>query len=70
MREYFLATAADRIYVSPEDEVDVKGMSAELTFYKGLLDKIGVQMEFEHVGKYKDAPDMFTKTSATPKRAR
>lgn len=66
MREYFVATAADRIYISPEDELDVKGMRAELTFYKGLLDKIGVQMEFEHVGKYKDAPDMFTKTSATP----
>jgi protease IV len=29
---------------------------------KGTLDKLGVEMEFEHVGKYKDAPDMFTKT--------
>lgn len=66
MREYFVASAADRIYVSPEDEIDVKGMRAELTFFKGLLDKVGVQMEFEHVGKYKDAPDMFTKTSSTP----
>jgi protease-4 len=35
-------------------------------FVKGTLDKLGVQMEFEHVGKYKDAPDMFTKTSASP----
>ncbi len=66
MREYYVATAADRIYVSPEDELDVKGMRAELTFVKGTLDKLGVQMEFEHVGKYKDAPDMFTKTSSSP----
>src|SRR5208283_948918 len=66
MREYYVATAADRIYVSPEDELDVKGMRAELTFFKGTLDKLGVEMEFEHVGKYKDAPDMFTKTSSSP----
>jgi protease IV len=66
MREYYVATAADRIYTSPEDELDVKGMRAELTYVKGTLDKLGVQMEFEHVGKYKDAPDMFTKTGPSP----
>ncbi len=64
--EYYVATAADRVYMSPEDELDVKGLRAELMFVKGTLDKLGVQMEFEHVGKYKDAPDMFTKTSASP----
>ncbi|MEQ1946553.1 MAG: signal peptide peptidase SppA [Bryobacteraceae bacterium] len=65
-REYYVATAADRIYMSPEDELDVKGLRAELTYLKGTLDKLGVQMEFEHVGKYKDAPDMFTKTGPSP----
>jgi protease-4 len=66
MREYYVATAADRIFTSPEDELDVKGLRAELTFLKGTLDKLGVEMEFEHVGKYKDAPDMFTKTGSSP----
>src|SRR6185437_1413957 len=65
-REYYVATAADLIYMSPEDELDVKGLAAQLLFVKGTLDKIGVQMEFEHVGKYKDAPDMFTRTTPTP----
>ena len=65
-REYYLATAADRIFISPEDELDVKGMRAELSFVKGTLDKLGVKMEFEHVGKYKDAPDMFTKDGSSP----
>jgi protease IV len=65
-REYYLATAADRIYMSPEDELDVKGLRVELMFVKTTLDKLGVQMEFEHVGKYKDAPDMYTRTSPTP----
>jgi len=65
-REYYLATAADKIYMAPEDELDVKGIRAELMFLKGTLDKLGVTMEFEHVGKYKDAPDTFTKTSPSP----
>jgi len=66
MREYYLATAADKIYMAPEDELDVKGLRAELMYFKGTLDKLGVTLEFEHVGKYKDAPDQFTKTSPSP----
>jgi protease IV len=65
-REYYLATAADKIYMAPEDELDVKGIRAELLYLKGTLDKVGVNMEFEHVGKYKDAPDTFTRTSPSP----
>ena len=61
-----LATAADSIYMAPEDELDVKGLRAELLYLKGTLDKLGVEMEFEHVGKYKDAPDMFTKNESSP----
>ena len=64
-REYYVATAADRIFMSPEDELDVKGLRVELTYLKGTLDKLGVQMEFQHVGKYKDAPDMFMKTGSS-----
>ena len=65
-KDYYLASAADKIFMSPEDELDVKGLRAELMFFKNTLDKLGVNLEFEHVGKYKDAPDMFTKTSSSP----
>lgn len=65
-REYYVASAADRIYMTPEDELDLKGLAAQLLFVKGTLDKLGVDLEFEHVGKYKDAPDMFTRTTPTP----
>lgn len=64
--EYYVATAADQIYMAPEDELDVKGLRAELMFLKGTLDKLGITMEFEHVGKYKDYPDQFTKTGPSP----
>jgi len=64
--DYYVATAADSIYMAPEDELDVKGLRAELMYFKGTLDKLGVSMEFEHVGKYKDYPDQFTKTGPSP----
>jgi protease-4 len=65
-KEYYLASAADKVFMAPEDELDVKGIRAELLYVKGTLDKLGVTMEFEHVGKYKDAPDTFTKTGPSP----
>ena len=65
-REYYLATAASRVYMAPEDMLDLKGLRAELTYFRGTLDKIGVQVEIEHAGKYKDYGDMFTRTSMSP----
>ncbi|HEX8986304.1 MAG TPA: signal peptide peptidase SppA, partial [Bryobacteraceae bacterium] len=65
-REYYLATAADRIYMAPEDFLDLKGLRAELMYLRGTLDKIGVQIEIQHAGKYKDAGDTFTRKSASP----
>ena len=65
-REYYLATVADKIYIAPEDIVDVKGLRAEVMFLKGTLDKLGVEAEIEHAGKYKDAGDIFTRTSLSP----
>ena len=61
-REYYLATAADRIYLDGSDLVMVRGMRAELMFFKKTLDKLGVVVEVEHAGKYKDYGDMFTRS--------
>ena len=65
-REYYLATAADKIYFNPEDMLDLKGMRAELSFYRRTLDKVGVEVEIEHAGKYKDAADSYVRTGPTP----
>lgn len=64
--EYYLASAADKVYMVPEDLLDMKGVRAEVTYYKGALDKIGARMEAEHAGKYKDALDTYTRTGMTP----
>ena len=65
-REYYLASATDRIFLGPEDELDLKGMRVESMFLKTGLDKIGVKMDVIHAGKYKDAGDLFTQTSMSP----
>jgi protease-4 len=61
-REYYLAAAADRVYLGPSDQLMLKGLRAELMYFKKTLDKIGVSVEVEHAGKYKDFGDMFTRT--------
>ena len=65
-REYYLATAATRVYMDPEDELNLKGMRFELMYFKKTLDKLGVQIEVEHAGKYKDFGDMFTRADMSP----
>src|SRR5688572_19610191 len=65
-REYYIATAADRIYMAPEDFLDMKGLRAELSYYKKTLEKVGVEVEIEHIGRYKDAGDMFAQTGMSP----
>lgn len=65
-REYYLASATDKIFLSPEDSLDLKGLHAESMYFKQTLDKLGVKAEVIHAGKYKDAGDMFTQTSMSP----
>jgi protease IV len=65
-REYYVASATDRIFLGPEDGLDLKGMRVESVFLKTGLDKIGVHVDVVHAGKYKDAGDMLTRTDMTP----
>jgi len=65
-REYYLATATDRIYLAPEDSLDLKGLRVEAVFIKNTFDKLGVHADVIHAGKYKDAGDLLTQTSMSP----
>lgn len=65
-RDYYVATAADKIYAGPEDQIDLKGLRVEAMYLGNTLDKMGVKMDVVHAGKYKDAFDMFTRTSMSP----
>ncbi|HEY1185441.1 MAG TPA: signal peptide peptidase SppA [Bryobacteraceae bacterium] len=65
-REYYLALAADRICLGPEDPLMLKGMRAEILYFRNTLAKIGVSVDVEHDGKYKDFGDMFTRSDMSP----
>jgi protease-4 len=61
-REYYLATAADKIFLPPGGDIYVNGFAAEAMFYKGSLDKLGIEADVIQIGpKYKNAPDRYTK---------
>ena len=64
-KEFALASSADRIGMAPEGVLMVLGVTAEMVFLKDTLDKIGMQAEFLHVGKYKSAPEQLTRSSAS-----
>lgn len=59
--QYYLASAADRIYMQPEGGMDWSGLSFNLAFYKGLLDKLDVKAEvFRPTAcKYKSAVEPY-----------
>jgi protease IV len=62
-KEYYLASATERISMVHEDILDIKGLRATRTYYKNTLDKLGVQVEIVHAGAYKDFGDSYTRTS-------
>jgi len=64
-REYALAVVADEIYMSPEANLMVLGVTAGLEFMKDTLDKLGMEADFIHVGKFKSAPERMTRSEAS-----
>ncbi|MCI4443159.1 MAG: signal peptide peptidase SppA [Lentimicrobium sp.] len=58
-KEYYLNSVANTVYINPVGDLDFKGLSAELMFFKDLQDKTGVKMEVIRHGKYKSAVEPF-----------
>jgi protease-4 len=56
---YYLSTIADKIYINPVSMVDFKGLSGEVMFYKGALEKLGVDVQVTRHGKFKGAVEPF-----------
>ena len=57
---YYLATAANKVYINPEGSINRHGIGSQPMFVKDLLAKFGVKMQVIKVGKYKSATEMFT----------
>jgi protease-4 len=64
-KEYYIASACDKIYVAPPGELFITGLAADVMFFRGSLDKLGIYPDMYQIGKYKSAGDMFTQKEMT-----
>lgn len=62
-REYYLASIADAIVLAPTGHLAVTGLAAETVFFKGALDKLGIEAQVHQAGLYKTAGEPFTRES-------
>jgi len=64
-KEYYIATAADKIIVPPPGELFINGLAADVMFFRGSLDKLGIYPDIYQIGKYKTAANMFKEKEMT-----
>ena len=64
-KEYYIATACDKIIMPPPGELFVNGLAADVMFFRGSLDKLGIYPDIYQIGKYKTAANMFTQKEMT-----
>lgn len=68
-KEYYLASVADKVYMVPTGYLNLTGLRAEVTYFKGLMDKLGIGAEIIHTGEYKTGYEVLTSdTMSTPER--
>lgn len=58
---YYVASVADKIYLNPAGDLEWNGLNAELSFFKGTLDKLGIKAEIFKVGDFKSAIEPFVR---------
>ncbi|MFI5394727.1 MAG: signal peptide peptidase SppA [Candidatus Binatia bacterium] len=64
-KEYYLASAADRVYLSPDVTAPLTGLVAEFYFLGGVWDKLDIQMDVEKIAEYKTMGDMIANKEMT-----
>ena len=63
---YYLASVADSIYLNPAGQLDWRGLAAQVMFYKGLLDKLGVEPQVFRHGTFKSAIEPYILNKMSP----
>ena len=64
--DYYIASLADKVVMQPESYLDLKGLRIEVMFFKGTLDKLGIEADLIRSGKYKSAGEPFSRTDISP----
>jgi protease IV len=65
-KEYYIAAAADKIFLPPTGDIYINGFAAQAQFYKGSLDKLGIEWQNVAIGKYKSANERFVRKDLSP----
>jgi protease IV len=65
-REYYLSTAADKVFLMPSASLDLQGVATYELFLRGTFDKFGAIPDLHHIGDYKTATNTFTEKGFTP----
>lgn len=65
LKEYFLASAAGRIYAHPHSRLSIVGLRVEVFFFADLLAKLGARAEFVRIAEYKSRPEQFEQRTST-----
>jgi protease-4 len=63
---YYVATACGTIHLAPAADLNLLGLHANLTFLRGTFDKLKIQPDFVHIGKYKSAVESYTQYESSP----
>ena len=64
--DYYIAALADRIAIQPESYLSLSGLRLEIMFFKGALDKLGVEAELIRTGRYKSAGEPYSREEMSP----
>lgn len=67
---YYVATAADSIFLNPVGDMELKGFATVLMFFKGTLDKLELEPEIYYAGKFKSATEPFRATQMSEENRR
>jgi len=64
-KEFYVGSGCSEFYVTPEAYLRLSGYSIPISFYKGALDKVGIEPQVERIGAYKSAGDTFSRYNAS-----
>ena len=64
--DYYIAALADRIVIQPESYLSLSGLWLEVMFFKGSLDKLGVEADVIRTGRYKSAGEPYSREEMSP----
>ncbi len=62
-KSYYLSTVANKIFINPSGLVELKGFGREISYFKNMFDKLGIEVQDFHCGAYKSAIEPFIRNN-------